>query len=138
MSHVQVNTDELLKNSAKQFNYYFSCSLACFKTHKENEKCQQIVPRESEVIEEDRKPSNINVFTTVDTVPLEKLQELEKSETIKNMLKNPHLRNFLLEINSATNSWNAMKIAMLEPIFLEFADACLNIVEPQTPADEIH
>ena len=79
---------------------------------------------------EDRKPDKINVFTTVDTVATEKLQELKNSEQIKEMLKNPHLRNFLLEINSASNSWNAMKLAMMEPIFVEFADECMKIVEP--------
>lgn len=102
--------------------------MTCFKVHKENRKCEEV---KKEEIVEDKRPDNINVFTTVDTVPQEKLQELEKSDNIKNMLKNPHLRNFLKEINSASNSWDAMKLAMMEPIFLEFADECMNIVEPE-------
>lgn len=67
----------------------------------------------------------------MDTVSPKDLQKLEESETIKNMLKNSHLRNFLQEINSAPNSWNAMRLAMIEPIFLEFADECMKIVEPE-------
>lgn len=82
-------------------------------------------------IVEDKKPAKINVFTTVDTVAPEKLEELQHSENLKDMLKNPHLRSFLTEINSAYNSWNAMRLAMMEPIFLEFANECLKIVEPQ-------
>jgi zinc finger HIT domain-containing protein 3 len=88
---------------------------------------------------EDKRPDKTNVFTTVDTVPPEKLAQLGQSEKIKELLKNPHLRNFLVEVNSAHNSWSAMKLAMMEPIFLEFADECMNIVEPQEntkPPDE--
>jgi hypothetical protein len=132
VSHIQVSIYEFLEAFVMLINCCFSCSLACFKSHKENENCQQIQRKDPEIFE-DRKPININVFTTVDTVPAEKLEELEKSDEIKALLKNPHLRNFLQEINSAPNSWNAMKLAMLEPLFLEFADACLKTVEqPET------
>lgn len=112
---------------------FSSCSLTCFKAHKENGNCEEV---KKEEIVEDKKPDKINVFTTVDTVRPEKLEELEKSDTIKQLLKNPHLRNFLREINSAPNSWNAMKLAMMEPIFLEFADECLKTVEPDNCAKD--
>lgn len=31
-----------------------------------------------------------------------------------------------------------MKIAMLEPLFVEFADECMRIVEPDADADNSH
>lgn len=103
--------------------------MECYKTHKETGRCEVAKPREDDEIIEDRLPAKIHVFTTVDTVPPERLQELAKSVAIKEMLKNPHLKNFLQEINSAPNPWNAMKLAMMEPLFIEFADECLRAVE---------
>lgn len=111
----------------------FSCSLPCFKSHKADGKCDEIqaslTSKPNEEIAEDRKPSRINVFTTVDTVPPERLEKLSESTRIHELLKNPHLRNFLEEIFKATNSWNAMKLAMMEPIFMDFADECSKVVD---------
>uniref|UniRef100_A0A1A9WT51 Zinc finger HIT domain-containing protein n=1 Tax=Glossina brevipalpis TaxID=37001 RepID=A0A1A9WT51_9MUSC len=67
---------------------------------------------------------------TEDTVAPEKLLQLAHSEELKNLLYNPHLRNFLQAIDVAPNAWKAMQAAMQEPLFLEFADECLKIVEP--------
>lgn len=61
----------------------------------------------------------------------------EESVILKDMLCNPHLREFLKQIDSSTDAWKAMKIAMLEPLFLEFADVCLNIVEPPSPSERM-
>lgn len=51
------------------------CSLICFKKHKE-------IPCEKEVQEipffEDRFPQKTHLFTTIDTVKMEKLEELSK------------------------------------------------------------
>ncbi|CRL08619.1 CLUMA_CG021372, isoform A [Clunio marinus] len=109
----------------------YNCSLDCYKAHKDSEHCIPPIEPEKESITEERIPSNINFFTTIDTVPPEKLQLLENSKAIKELLKNPHLRNFLQEVNSANNAWNAMKLAMMEPLFVEFADECLKIIEPE-------
>lgn len=45
------------------------------------------------------------------------------------MLCNPHLRQLLRSIDSADNKYDAMKSAMQEPLFVEFSDRCLKIVE---------
>lgn len=45
------------------------------------------------------------------------------------LFRNKHLRDFLKEVDSAPNAWKAMKYAMLEPLFVEFADECLKVVE---------
>lgn len=57
------------------------------------------------------------------------------NESLKNLLYNPHLRNLLTEIDTAPNAWKAIRAAMQEPLFLEFADECLKIVEPQNEED---
>ena len=72
------------------------------------------------------------IFETIDTVPSQKLDQLKDSEGLKELLKNKHLRDFLQELNDARNPWKAMKAAMSEPLFLEFADECLKVVENQT------
>lgn len=94
-------------------------------------------------------------FTTEDTVESEKLTKLGKlndinnsyhyefinfksfslflltanSELLKRLLQNKHLRDFLAGVDSSENAWKAMKYAMLEPLFIEFADECLTIME---------
>lgn len=92
------------------------------------------------------------MFTTDDTVEESKLKELgkiafvyknkcfliflyisENSEHLQNLLCNPHLRNFITDVDKSEDAWKAMKIAMLEPLFIEFADECLKILEPQSP-----
>lgn len=70
------------------------------------------------------------VFTTVDTVPIELLEKLQNSENLKNLLRNKHLREFIKEVDSARNPTNAMKLAMMEPLFVEFTDECMKVVEP--------
>ena len=39
-------------------------------------------------------------------------------------------RDFLSHVNSTHNPKGFMKIAMREPLFVEFADACLKVVHP--------
>lgn len=59
------------------------------------------------------------------------LNRIGQSETLKDLLRNPHLRDFIRAVDSSENARKAMKFAMLEPLFIEFADECLQIVEPE-------
>ena len=52
-----------------------------------------------------------------------------KSEELKDLLHNPHLCQLLQEIDAADRKGDAMKAAMQEPLFVEFSDQCLKIVE---------
>lgn len=143
---------------------YFSCSLECYKLHQQRELCH---PQVSIVSETDiaNVPDQMDcgkilqMFTTDDTVTCENLQKLgiilkilyasyskltiiwrliaEHSAQLNDLLCNPHLREFLKQIDCSTDAWKAMKIAMLEPLFLEFADVCLNIVEPPSTSDRM-
>lgn len=95
------------------------------------------------------------MFTTDDSVDPAKLKELGllmfysqdifkkikyiyipigNSERLRQLLRNPHLRDYIAQLDTTPDAWKAMKIAMLEPLFVEFADECMRIVEPD--ADE--
>lgn len=65
-----------------------------------------------------------------DRVPLQKLKLLGESEELRGLLLNPHLRQLLLTIDEAEEKSSLMKKYMQEPLFVEFADCCLGIVEP--------
>ncbi|KFV80154.1 Zinc finger HIT domain-containing protein 3, partial [Struthio camelus australis] len=65
-----------------------------------------------------------------DRVPLQKLKLLGESEELRGLLLNPHLRHLLLTIDQAEEKNSLMKKYMQEPLFVEFADCCLRIVEP--------
>lgn len=55
-------------------------------------------------------------------------------DKLKALLGNPHLREMLGEVDGAANAQMAMRRAMVEPIFTEFADALLAMVEPDLEA----
>ncbi|CAH0563596.1 unnamed protein product [Brassicogethes aeneus] len=104
------------------------CSAICCKEHKKDNcviKKPEITEKESE-----------NAFTTPSTVPKEKLELLRESKELKEMLgNNPHLRNLLSSIDKCENVEDMMQKVMLEPIFVEFADECLKIVEDKNNFD---
>lgn len=52
-----------------------------------------------------------------------------QSKELRDLLCNPHLRQLLESIDSADSKYDAMKVAMQEPLFTEFSDQCLKIVE---------
>lgn len=54
------------------------------------------------------------------------------------MLHNRHLREMIREIDSAEDPGKLLGQAMQIPIFTEFADECLRIVEPQDESDMVH
>ncbi|XP_030554371.1 zinc finger HIT domain-containing protein 3 isoform X2 [Drosophila novamexicana] len=59
----------------------------------------------------------------------------KNSEPLRQLLHNPHLRALLQQIDVAYNANLAMTAAMQEPLFVEFANACLQVVEPMTEAE---
>ncbi|XP_061389536.1 zinc finger HIT domain-containing protein 3 [Musca vetustissima] len=121
----------------KCFGQY--CSLQCYKVHKDSPECvlkvNETESTKADAPDDEEEPTVHEPFKTEDTVPKDKLQMLGNSESLKNLLYNPHLRNLLTEIDTAPNAWKAIRAAMQEPLFLEFADECLQIVEPQNQED---
>ena len=59
------------------------------------------------------------------------LSKLETSTELKQKLSNPHLRDYLSYINSLEYPRGFIRLAMQEPIFVEFADACLKAIHPE-------
>lgn len=114
------------------------CSLVCYKRHKD-----ACVPREQQAPTEPTEVETTAAFSPedwccedlldeddiTDKVSVEKLQFLGQSKELRDVLCNPHLRQLLRTIDSADNKYDAMKSAMQEPLFVEFSDRCLKIVE---------
>ncbi|XP_032902062.1 zinc finger HIT domain-containing protein 3 isoform X1 [Amblyraja radiata] len=116
------------------------CSVGCYKKHKGDCKAQESgsVSSISEVegiTWQNRKDDILGEDEESDWVPFEKLKLLAESEELKSLLCNPHLRQLLLTIDRAEDKENIMKSAMQEPIFVEFADRCLQTVEPPVKED---
>nr|XP_020847466.1 zinc finger HIT domain-containing protein 3 isoform X1 [Phascolarctos cinereus] len=65
-----------------------------------------------------------------DRVSVGKLKDLGDCKELRNLLTNPHLRQLLVSIDQAEDKETLMKSHMQEPLFVEFADCCLRIVDP--------
>ncbi|KAH8297003.1 hypothetical protein KR044_003191 [Drosophila immigrans] len=107
------------------------CSVGCYKKHKESTQCMEErreVPDRS--LEEE--PTVYAPFPTEDTIPLALLHKLNDCEPLRQLLSNPHLRALLQQVDVAHNANLTMTAAMQEPLFIEFANACLQVVEQET------
>jgi hypothetical protein len=58
----------------------------------------------------------------------------ENSEHLQRILQNPHLQELLVSVDRSPKPEHAMQLAMQEPLFVEFADECLRIIEPAEDA----
>lgn len=114
------------------------CSLVCYKKHKDTcvpfKQQAPTIPNELESTagfssEEWCCEDLLDEDDLTDKVSVEKLQLLDQSKELRDVLCNPHLRQLLRSIDSADNKYNAMKSAMQEPLFVEFSDRCLKIIE---------
>ncbi|KAG5844386.1 zinc finger HIT domain-containing protein 3 [Anguilla rostrata] len=116
------------------------CSVSCYKNHKDG--CLPVKQTASPALAPDFKATHSGGDWSVedlldedeqsDRVPLQKLKELGESKDLEALLCNPHLRQLLLTVDQAEDKAAIMKVAMQEPLFVEFADQCLKIVEPTT------
>ncbi|XP_068457374.1 zinc finger HIT domain-containing protein 3 [Clinocottus analis] len=117
------------------------CSLGCYKQHKDTclpaEPPAQIDPEASASFSSETWSVEdlLHEEDIVDKVPLERLKLLGESKELKELLINPHLRRLLRCIDSADSKDIAMKAAMQEPLFVEFSDRCLKIVENGSQID---
>ncbi|XP_047463201.1 zinc finger HIT domain-containing protein 3 [Mugil cephalus] len=111
------------------------CSLDCYKRHKDTclpvEKPASNQPKAEEAFSSDSWSVDdlLHEEDIIDRVPLQRLQLLGQSKELRDLLCNPHLRQLLRSIDSADSKDDAMKAAMQEPLFVEFSDRCLKIVE---------
>ncbi|XP_029956300.1 zinc finger HIT domain-containing protein 3 [Salarias fasciatus] len=116
------------------------CSLGCYKKHKDT--CSP-AKKPVSVSVEARDAQNTEPWCVddllheddiLDKVPVQRLQLLGQSKQLRDLLCNPHLRQLLRSIDSADRKDDAMKAAMQEPLFVEFSDRCLQIVENDAEA----
>ncbi|XP_012582023.1 PREDICTED: zinc finger HIT domain-containing protein 3 isoform X2 [Condylura cristata] len=70
-----------------------------------------------------------------DRVSLQNLKNLEESAALRSLLLNPHLRELMVSLDQGDNKAKLMRACMQEPLFVEFADCCLRIVEPPQNED---
>jgi len=101
------------------------CSVPCYKNHLEN-----CLPKEDSAQPGNGKATYEHKFPTKDTVPIDTLDKLKENKDLVNLLKNPHLQDFLKTVDSADNPGRLMRKAMKEPLFLEFVDECMKVVAP--------
>uniref|UniRef100_A0A671L629 Zinc finger HIT domain-containing protein 3 n=1 Tax=Sinocyclocheilus anshuiensis TaxID=1608454 RepID=A0A671L629_9TELE len=96
------------------------CSVSCFKRHKDDDSCHPV--KESDSASSSSTPvSNQLQMVFIHTAD---------SEALKGLLRNPHLRRLMMSVDSAEDKAKATKDAMQEPLFVEFADQCLKMIEP--------
>jgi len=125
------------------------CSLSCYKTHKEDA-CEREASERNK--EKTGLEETVNIESNVDEEPEEGeitcssageesdnedkvaghfLEHLGHSENLHSMLRNKHLREMIKEIDSSQEPGKILTSAMQIPIFTEFVDECLKIIEPQ-------
>ncbi|NXF08384.1 ZNHI3 protein, partial [Smithornis capensis] len=103
-----------------------SCSVRCCRSH--GGKC----PPAAVSAERERAPPAVlpgpaqRPWDMRDRVPLHKLRLLGDSEELRGSL----LRQLLLPPGQAKDKGSLLRSSMREPLFLEFADCCLGVVEP--------
>lgn len=122
--------------SVQQFKYRCPtcsityCSVDCFKQHRDN--CIPKVPDHNSAVPTAERGAATDEyrFHSADTVTKDKLELLGGSGELKGLLRNPHLQSFLKTIDEAENPQRLMRKAMHEPLFVEFVDECLRILEP--------
>ena len=121
------------------------CSVPCFQKHKEQcssearpvEKRRAGPPVRSEESKDDDSSvaDFLNSDEEEDRVSLQNLKNLGESETLRSLLLNPHLRQLMISLDQGDNKAKLMRACMQEPLFVEFADCCLGIVEPSQKRD---
>ena len=56
---------------------------------------------------------------------------------MRQLLGNPHLRDYLSLLNGKDYPRGLLRNAMQEPLFIEFANACLKAIHPEEAAEEV-
>ncbi|XP_075707008.1 zinc finger HIT domain-containing protein 3 isoform X1 [Rhinoderma darwinii] len=111
------------------------CSLECCTRHKEGCVPKEALRSSSMTGLSDVLPARGDLLEehddNLDAVPLQKLMLLGKSEELKEVLLNTHLQQLLVALDQAENKDQALKKYMQEPLFVEFADKCLSLVDAE-------
>jgi len=107
------------------------CSLPCYRQHKgacitlDDGLTSRNISQNTEL----EKASAECAVDSEDFVNEEQLKKLESDSHLHHMLQNPHLQQLLRDVNSASDTKLCLDKAMKEPLFIEFAEQCLNVVD---------
>ncbi|XP_052800047.1 zinc finger HIT domain-containing protein 3-like isoform X2 [Mya arenaria] len=109
------------------------CSLDCYRTHKdcciEKEPEKEVAQVLTQVDVSEVPDYHLGEDGSEDRVSLQQLQALEGSGELRVLLENPHLRQMMTSLVHSKVPGSLLEAAMQEPIFTEFADTCLSIVD---------
>ncbi|XP_006165602.1 zinc finger HIT domain-containing protein 3-like [Tupaia chinensis] len=121
------------------------CSVTCFRTHREQcnpgtRPVEKKLPAKTVKSVENKDDDDsiadfLNSDEEEDRVSLQNLKNLEDSATLRTLRLNPHLRQLMVSLDQGDNKAKLMRACMQEPLFLEFMDCCLQIVEPSQSKD---
>ncbi|XP_004377896.1 zinc finger HIT domain-containing protein 3 [Trichechus manatus latirostris] len=124
------------------------CSVTCFRKHKEQcnpethpvkKKSSSLPIKTTKPVEDKDDESSIADFLNSDEeedrVSLQNLKNLGDSAPLRSLLLNPHLRQLMVSLDQGDDKAKLMRAYMQEPLFVEFADCCLRIVEPSQNED---
>ncbi|KAM9209766.1 zinc finger HIT domain-containing protein 3 isoform 2-T6 [Dugong dugon] len=124
------------------------CSVTCFRKHKEqcNPETHPVKKESSSLPIKTTKPVEnkddessiadfLNSDEEEDRVSLQNLKNLGDSAPLRSLLLNPHLRQLMVSLDQGDDKAKLMRAYMQEPLFVEFADCCLRIVEPSQNED---
>ncbi|CDS39744.1 Zinc finger HIT domain containing protein 3 [Echinococcus multilocularis] len=108
-----------------------NCSLNCYKAHKSvcvqphGEKTEEQPQTEIPLV-----PLDLGDDCS-DYIPTRLLEKLRTSERLKELLSNRHLRDYLVNLDNSRHPAKAIEKAMREPLFVEFADECLRLINQE-------
>ena len=121
------------------------CSLPCFKLHKDTTCKSPETDRDVPEVQVKTEPAEdfASVFNKpnvpladgeaeTDYVTPEILDKLTTSSELKSRLANRHLRDLIRTIDAAEEPSRLLSEAMQTPVFTEFVDECLRVVEPKS------
>lgn len=124
------------------------CSVNCFRKHREqcNTETRLVEEKTPAFTAEAIKPEEnkdddesvadfLNSDEEQDRVSLQNLKNLGESAALRSLLLNPHLRQLMVTLDQGDDKAKLMRACMQEPLFVEFADCCLSIVEPSQNKD---
>ncbi|CAM4757361.1 unnamed protein product [Rotaria magnacalcarata] len=109
------------------------CSAACFQKHKSSEICSektlQFNPTAEASIIQTQTPIELGDDEESDRLSANVLARIDHSKDVLELLKNRHLRAIIKAIDHSINPADDMQKAMMEPIFVQFVDQLLMVVE---------
>ncbi|UJR33476.1 hypothetical protein I4U23_020921 [Adineta vaga] len=109
------------------------CSARCFQKHKSSETCMEKDLQSKSIVQvpmtQIQLPIELGDDEESDRLSSHVLERIGHSTEVLELLKNSHLRTMIKSIDRSIHPADDMQKAMIEPIFVQFVDQLLKIVE---------